>query len=105
MTSSVRPSGGTDWRYTETRGYGLVIFASILLMVIAFFNFIYGITAIAQSHVFVANAHYVFGDLRTWGWITLIISIVQLADLARLRESGALSAAEFDAAKARLLAP
>jgi len=79
MTSSVRPSGGTDWRYTETRGYGLVIFASILLMVIAFFNFIYGITAIAQSHVFVANAHYVFGDLRTWGWITLIISIVQLA--------------------------
>ena len=29
------------------------------------------IAAIANSHVFTANAHYVFGDLRTWGWITL----------------------------------
>ena len=31
--------------------------------------------------------------------------VSQLADLARLRESGALSAAEFEAAKARLLTP
>jgi len=28
--------------------------------------------------VFIKNAHYVFGDLRTWGWITLIIAILQL---------------------------
>jgi hypothetical protein len=28
--------------------------------------------------VFIANAHYVFGDLRTWGWVTLIIGAVQL---------------------------
>ena len=40
---------------------------------------IYGIAAIANSHVFVANAHYVFGNLRAWGWITLIIAILQLA--------------------------
>jgi hypothetical protein len=26
---------------------------------------IYGIAAIANSHVFVANAHYVFANLRT----------------------------------------
>ncbi len=42
------------------------------------FNLIYGIAAIANSHVFVANAHYVFADLRTWGWITLIIGVLQL---------------------------
>ena len=29
--------------------------------------------------MFVANAHYVFGNLRAWGWITLIIAILQLA--------------------------
>jgi hypothetical protein len=80
MTSAtVRPTGGADSGYTETRGYGLVVFASILLMVIALFNVVYGLTAIARSHVFVANAHYVFGDLRTWGWITLIIAILQFA--------------------------
>jgi hypothetical protein len=39
---------------------------------------IYGIAAIANSHVFTAHAHYVFGNLRTWGWITLIIAILQL---------------------------
>ena len=26
-----------------------------------------------------ANAHYVFGNLRAWGWITLIIAVLQLA--------------------------
>jgi hypothetical protein len=39
---------------------------------------IYGIAAIANSHVFIANAHYVFADLRAWGWTTLIISVLQL---------------------------
>ena len=28
--------------------------------------------------MFVANAHYVFGDLRSWGWITLIVGVLQL---------------------------
>jgi len=36
------------------------------------FNLIYGIAAVANSHVFTASAHYVFGSLRTWGWIALI---------------------------------
>jgi hypothetical protein len=27
----------------------------------------------------VANAHYVIGKLRAWGWITLIIAVLQLA--------------------------
>jgi hypothetical protein len=57
----------------------MVFFAAILLLVVGFFNMIYGIAAIANSHVFVANAHYVFGTLRVWGWITLIISVLQLA--------------------------
>jgi hypothetical protein len=54
------------------------MFAAILLAVIGCFNLNYGIAAIANSHVFVANAHYVFGNLRAWGWITLIIGVMQL---------------------------
>ena len=45
---------------------------------VGFFNLIYGIAAIANSHVFVANAHYVFGSLRSWGWITLILAVLLL---------------------------
>jgi hypothetical protein len=41
------------------------------------FNVIDGITAIARSSVFVANAHYVIGDLRTWGWVALILGALQ----------------------------
>ena len=79
MTSAtVRSDSGAGGRRAEGRGIGLIFFASILLLVAGFFNMIYGIAAIAQSHVFVANAHYVFGNLRAWGWITLIIAILQL---------------------------
>jgi hypothetical protein len=70
---------GTGGHRAEGSGYGLVFFASVLLLMVGFFNLIYGIAAIANSHVFTANAHYVFAGLRTWGWITLVIAVLQLA--------------------------
>ena len=82
MTSATQPARGTSGRHAEGQGYGLVFFASVLMVIIGFFNLIYGIAAIANSHVFTANAHYVFGSLRTWGWITLIIGVLQLAAAA-----------------------
>ena len=77
MTSAAKSSTGR-YSYAEGRGYGLVLFAGVLLLVIGFWNLIQGISAIARSHVYVANAHYVFGDLRSWGWVTLIFSILLL---------------------------
>ena len=77
-SGTIRPDSGAGGRRAEGRGLGLIVFASILLFVDGFFNMIYGIAAIHQSHVFIANAHYVFGNLRAWGWITLIIAILQL---------------------------
>ena len=77
MTSAaMRPARGRA--YAEGRGYGLVLFAGVLLLVSGFWNLIYGIAGIANSHVFVAHAHYVFGNLRAWGWITLIFAILLL---------------------------
>src|SRR5262249_55481193 len=31
-----------------------------------------------MSYVVCPNSHYVFGDLRSWGWITLILGVLQL---------------------------
>ena len=77
MTSAtVRGSKGTG--YGEPRGLGLVFFAAVMLLVVGIFNVIDGIAAIANSHVFVANAHYVIGDLRAWGWVALILGLLQL---------------------------
>ncbi len=78
MTSATYRSAGAGGRYATGEGFGLVIVAAVLLGLAGFFNLIYGIAAIANSHVFVANAHYVFANLRTWGWITLIIAVLQL---------------------------
>ncbi len=79
MTSSTsQPARGTGGHRAEGQGYGLVLFAAILMLVVGCFNLIYGIAAIANSHVFTAHANYVFGNLRTWGWITLILGILQL---------------------------
>jgi hypothetical protein len=76
MTSTTtRPARGTSERW---EGYGLIIFACVLLAVIGFFNLIDGIAAIADSHFFIANAHYVIGDLRAWGWTALILGALQL---------------------------
>lgn len=77
MTSAtMKPTRGSGGRHIE--GHGLLIFAAVLLAVIACFNMIYGAAAIANANVFAGGAHYVFGSLRTWGWITLIIGVLQL---------------------------
>ena len=79
MTSvTTTPASGARGRHAEGHGYSLVLFAAILLAIIGCFNLIDGIAAIANSHVFSANAHYVVGNLRAWGWITLILGAVQL---------------------------
>ena len=72
-TTPARETGGRP-----AEGRGLIIFASVLLLVLGCFNLIDGIAAIAKSHVFIANAHYVVGDLRAWGWIALILGALQL---------------------------
>ena len=76
MTSATRAARGTRGRGGE--GYGLVLFAAVMLLVTSFFNLIDGIAAIANSHVFTANAHYVFANQHAWGWITLILGALQL---------------------------
>jgi len=75
--SKVEPYRPQQYR-RHAEGGGLIVFASVLLLVLGCFNVIDGIAAIANSHVFVASAHYVFGDLRSWGWITLILGVLQL---------------------------
>jgi hypothetical protein len=41
-------------------------------------NLIDGILAVANSKVYGHNKTYVFSDLRTWGWIVLVLGIAQL---------------------------
>jgi hypothetical protein len=60
------------------RGAGSALFSSILLMVAGTVNVIYGIAAISDSKFFVGETRYVFSNLNTWGWITLLLGIVAI---------------------------
>jgi hypothetical protein len=56
----------------------MIVFAVALLVTVGIFNLIDGIAAIARSHIFIANAHYVIGDLRVWGWVALVLGALQI---------------------------
>lgn len=54
------------------------LFAAALLCTLGTLNVIDGIASIGNSQFFVRHAHYVFGDLGTWGWIQLGVGVFQL---------------------------
>jgi hypothetical protein len=71
-------SGYPAARETSPKGEGWLVFAGLIVMMLGVLNVIYGIAGIGKSSFFVQDTHYVFADLKTWGWITLLIGIVQL---------------------------
>ncbi len=72
----------------EAKGVGWVTFAAVLLGLAGIWNFVDGILAISSSRVYAEASTYVFSDLNTWGWIVMILGILQgLAALAILSGS------------------
>jgi len=58
---------------------GMVIFAGTLLLLVGGFNVIYGLVALFKDQVLaVTKAGLVAFDVTTWGWITLVIGIIQI---------------------------
>ncbi len=72
----------------EHRGAGRTFFAALLLAIGGVLNVVWGIAAISNSHFFAAHQHYVFGSLRTWGWVTLILGIMELVAASSLFAGG-----------------
>ena len=69
--------GGRDGRI-EDRVTGWWVFAGILLLVAGVLNIIWGIGAISDAKFFVAGQKYIVGSLHGWGWITLILGVIEL---------------------------
>lgn len=62
----------------EPSGAGWLLFAGIMVVIVGVLNVIYGIAAIGNSAFFVNNQKYILSDLKTWGWVTLILGVLQL---------------------------
>ena len=59
-------------------GRGLLIIASVPLLVIGVPNLAGGIAAIAGSQILIVGAHSVSGGLRAWGWGMAVFGVAQL---------------------------
>lgn len=87
--STTQPTRSREWssnagsaRYYDDTGDGWVLFAGITIAVLGVMNVIYGIAAVSRSTFFVGDAKFVFSDLKTFGWILLVLGIVQIATAA-----------------------
>jgi hypothetical protein len=69
---------------------GWWVFAAIMLSIGGVLNIIWGIAAISESHFVsqVTEAHYVFSNLNTWGWITLILGVLEILAAMSLFSGG-----------------
>jgi hypothetical protein len=76
---ATRGAAGYDDYADQDRGYGWVAFAGVLLMVGGTLNVIEGIAAIGNARFFANGQHYIFANLKTWGWIVLCIGALELA--------------------------
>jgi hypothetical protein len=67
---------------------GWWVFAGVLLLVAGILNIIWGIAAIGDSKFFTENATYILSGLNTWGWIILILGVLELVAAFSLFSGG-----------------
>ena len=65
----------SGWR---EEGTGWVLFAGIMIVTVGILNLIYGIAAIGDSTFFVADQKFILSGLNTWGWVMLILGVLQI---------------------------
>ena len=64
--------------YQEESGPGWLLFAGIMVVIVGVLNVIYGIAAIGNSSFFVNDQKYILSNLNTWGWVTLVLGVLQI---------------------------
>ena len=67
---------------------GWWVFAGVLLLVAGILNIVYGIAAIGESKIFADDITFVFSGLNTWGWVLLIIGVLELVAAFSLFSGG-----------------
>jgi hypothetical protein len=72
----------------ELTGPGRAKFAGILLAIGGVLNVIYGIAGIGNSRVFATSHHYFFAGLKSWGWVTLILGVLEILAALSLFRGG-----------------
>ncbi len=88
-TKAVAPAPAYKAGESSSKGVGWIVFASIMFMVAASLNFIWGIAAVSSSKFFVDGATYIISDLNTWGWVAIGFGALQLLAALSIARGGA----------------
>ena len=67
---------------------GWWVFAGVLLLVAGILNIIYGLAAIGDSKFFTQNVEFIVSSLNTWGWVHLIVGVLELVAAFSLFSGG-----------------
>jgi hypothetical protein len=78
MAQSYEPASRPTKSAYEIEGQGWVLFAGIMILILGIMNVVYGIAAIDKSTFFIQDAKFVVAELNSWGWILLVVGVVQL---------------------------
>jgi hypothetical protein len=67
-----------------TRGVGgptgWAVFAGMILVILGFLNFFWGLAAILEDeNLIVGGEGVIIVDVTAWGWVTLILGLIQVA--------------------------
>ena len=60
------------------RGTGRAAFTAFLLLFVGVLNIFYGIGALSNAHVYAGETRLVFQNLNTYGWVLIILALIQL---------------------------
>ena len=78
MPATAEPNNFQYTPHQDLTGVGVLFFAATWLLVIGLLNLFYAISVIAGSGIFITTAGWLVGDARPWGWLMLIVGLVQL---------------------------
>jgi hypothetical protein len=67
---------------------GWWVFTGVLLLIAGILNVIYGIAAIGNANFFEDNTAFIISGLKTWGWVILILGVLELVAAFSLFSGG-----------------
>jgi hypothetical protein len=80
---STYPYQPNNFVYVQHRpsmpGLGSRLLVAGWLGLIGALNLFYAIAVLADSDIFITTASWLVGDARPWGWLMLIVALIQLA--------------------------
>ena len=77
-----QPAGPDNFKYhrhPDVAGIGALAFAGSMVLLLGLLNLFYAISVIAGSKIFITHAAWLVGDARPWGWLVLIVALIQLS--------------------------